>query len=91
MAKGKGLQKHESSECRKGVVSRWREIPSTVKGDIGEMISAQHALENYNSRRNLIKILGNVRYLARQALPLRGDWRTTEKSVVDSNFYQFQI
>ena len=29
-----------------------------------------------------------MRYLARQALPLRGDWRATEKSEVDSNFYQ---
>ena len=71
-------------------VARWREIPSTVKGDIGEMISAQHALEKYNSRRILLRILGNVRHLARQALPLdlRGDRRASEKSEVDFNFYQ---
>ena len=59
-----------------------------MKGDIGEMTSTQHALEKYNSRRILLKIPGNVRYLARQALPLQGDWSATEESEVDSNFYQ---
>ena len=29
-----------------------------------------------------------MRYLARQALPLQGDWKATEKREVDSNFYQ---
>ena len=71
MANDKGLQKHESSECHKEAVARWCEIPSTVEGDIGEMISTQHALEKYNGRRILLKILGNVRFLARQALPRR--------------------
>ena len=88
MAKDKVLQKHESSECHKEAVARWREIPLTVKGDIGEMISTQHAVEKYNTRRILLKILRNVRYLARQALPLRGDWRATEKIGEDSSFYQ---
>ena len=50
LAKDKGLQKHESSECHKEAVARWREIPSTVKGDIGEMISTQHAPEKYNAQ-----------------------------------------
>ena len=63
------IHKHESSGCYKEAVARWCEMPSTVK----------HALEKFNSRRILLKILGNVRYLARQALPLRGDWKATEK------------
>eukprot|EP00112_Aurelia_sp_Birch-Aquarium-sp1_P015994 Seg3588.3 transcript_id=Seg3588.3/GoldUCD/mRNA.D3Y31 product="Zinc finger MYM-type protein 1" protein_id=Seg3588.3/GoldUCD/D3Y31 len=88
LAKDKGLHKHESSECPKEAAARWCDIPSTVKGDVGEMISTKHALEKYNSLRILLKILGNVRYLARQALPLRGDWKKAEKSEADSNFYQ---
>ena len=55
LAKNKGLHKHESSECHKEAVARWREIPSTVKGDIGEMISNQHALEKYSSRIEFFK------------------------------------
>ena len=64
------------------------EIPATVKGDIGEMMSTKHALEKLHSRKILLKILGNIRYLARQALPLRGDWKESENSEADSNFYQ---
>ena len=38
-------------------------IPASVKGDVGEMISSQHAMEKFNSRQILLKILQNVRYL----------------------------
>ena len=51
LAKGKGFNKHESSECHKEVVARWCEIPPTVKGDIGEMMSTKHALEKTHSRK----------------------------------------
>ena len=47
LAKDRGHHKHESSGCHKEAVARWLEIPSTVKRDIGEMISTQHALEKY--------------------------------------------
>lgn len=59
-----------------------------MQGDVGEMISSQHAIEKYNNHRILLKILGNVWYLARQALPLRRYWKKVEKSEADSNFYQ---
>ena len=88
LAKGKGFYKHESSDCHKEAAARWCDIPSTVNRDVGEMISTQHALEKCNNRRILLKILGNVRHLARQALPLRGDWNKVEKSEADSNCYQ---
>ena len=88
LAKGKGFNKHESSECHKEAAARLCEIPATVKGDIGEMMSTKHALEKLHSRKILLKILGNIRYLARQALPLRGDWKESENSEADSNFYQ---
>ena len=50
---------------------------NTVKADIGEMMSID-ALEKLRSRKILLRILGNFRYLARQALPLQGDWKETE-------------
>ena len=36
----------------------------------------------------LLKILSSIRYLARQSLPLRGNWKEEEKSEYDSNFFQ---
>ena len=63
-------------------------MPPTVNGDIGEMISTKNALEKLHSRKILLKILGNIRYLARKTLPLQGDWKETENSEADSNFYQ---
>ena len=88
LAKDKGFHKHESSECHREAAARLCNIPSSVKGCVGELISTKHALEKYHSRRILLKILRNVRYLARQALPLRGDWRKNQKSEADSNIYQ---
>ena len=40
------------------------------------------------SRKVLLAILGNTRYLARQALPLRGNWNLETGSEENSNFYQ---
>ena len=40
--------------------------------DIGETLSSAHSDEKALSRKCLLKILSNVRLLARQALPLRG-------------------
>ena len=54
--------------------------------DIGEQISQTHAEEKSVSRQALLKILSNIRFLARQALPLRGDGGGT-----DSNFTQLYI
>ena len=88
LAKGKGFQKHESSECHKEATERFCKIPSTIKGDIGEMMLTKHALEKLHSRTILLKILRNICYLARQGLPLRGNWKESECSEADCNFYQ---
>ncbi|XP_022796425.1 zinc finger MYM-type protein 1-like [Stylophora pistillata] len=40
------------------------------------------------SRKVLLAILGNIRYLARQALPLRGNWNLETGSEENSDFYQ---
>ena len=40
------------------------------------------------NRKVLLAILGNIRYLARQALPLRGNWNLETGSEENSNSYQ---
>ena len=51
--------------------------------DIAEQLSAQHKREKMVRRRNLLKILSRVYFLARQGLPLRG--YSNDKN---SNLYQ---
>ena len=63
ISKNSGFLKHEASDFHKEAVDRWNKIPASVKGDIGEQISSQHAMEKFNSRQILLKILRNVRYL----------------------------
>ena len=54
--------------------------------DTGEQIFQTHAAEKSVSRQALLKILSNIRFLARQTLPLRGDGDGT-----DSKFTQLYI
>ena len=72
MERKKGFQTHESSDSHMEEVVRYVTAPGTVKGDIGDLLS-EHALENSKNRKILLSILSNIRYLARQAFPLRGD------------------
>ena len=48
----------------------------------------QHAEEKMKSRKVLLASLANIRYLARQAFPLRGNWNLETGSEENSNFYQ---
>ena len=45
-------------------------------------------MERKQSRNVLLKILGIIRYLAKQSSSLQGDWQEKEKREVDSNFWQ---
>ena len=54
-----------------------------IRGDVGELLSQQHQEEKATNRKMLVKIFENIRFLARQGLPLRGNDRD-----VDSNFIQ---
>ena len=84
----KGYQKHEASDSHMEAVARYVTVPATVIDDIGDLLSERHALEKSMNRKSLLSILSNIRYLARQALPLRGDWNTETKSEENSNFNQ---
>ena len=88
LEKKKGFQKHESSDSHMGAVARYVTAPATVIGDIGDLLCERHALEKSKNRKILLTILSNIRYLARQALPLRGDWNTETMCEENSNFHQ---
>ena len=83
--KNRGFDKHFKSESHKEAHARLNTIPEAC-GDIADQMSTAINNERSANRQNLLKILSNVRFLARQALPLRG-----HGSWEDSNFTQLYI
>ena len=86
--KNKGFRKHDASASHKAAVARYISTPAEVIGDVGELLCNQHAEEKMKSRKVLFAILGNIIYLARQALPLRSNWNLGTGSEENYNFYQ---
>ena len=86
--KKKSFQKHETSDTHREAVSRYVTAPATALGDVGELIliSEQQYLEKFKNRKVLLMLLSNVRYLARQSLPLRGNWDESSKAEENFNF-----
>ena len=66
------FRKHESSSCHKQAVEQMIVLPATNR-DTGECLSTSLALEMSANRACFLKLLGSVRFLARQGLALRGD------------------
>ena len=66
------LKAHELSKCHQESVLKIFTLPSTTK-DIGEALSRQHEQGMLENRHCFLKVLSNIRFLARQGLPLRGD------------------
>ena len=73
------FRQHEASACHREAVERIFTLPATTT-DVGEALSTAHAQEN---RQCLLKILSNLRFLARQSCEIRGDGNEG-----DSNFMQ---
>ena len=73
---------HQSSSCHKEAVLKMVTMPSCSK-NIAESLSLQVAKEKLERRKCFLKILSNLRFLARQGLPLRG-----HGDEQDSNFIQ---
>ena len=67
-----GFSQHERSQCHREAVERGINLHATTK-DVGEHISSAHEEDKANNRNALMKILSNIRFLARQGIPLRGD------------------
>ena len=76
---------HEQSSCHKESIEKIVTLPSTVR-DVGEMLSSEHKQGKLKRQQMLLKIISNIRFLARQALPLRGDGNEC-----DSNFMQLLL
>ena len=74
--------KHEESNCHKEAMMQTVTLPATTR-HIGESLSSQFAAERLHPRQCFLKLLSNVRFLSRQALPLCGDG-----DEMDSNFTQ---
>ena len=56
---------------------------------MSDLLSERHALEKSKNRKISLEILSNIRYLTRQALPLRGGELNTETEFEEnSNFHQ---
>ena len=86
--KNKGFLKHENSDSHKEATERLIMAPGSSKGDIAGMVDKNAQEDREVNRSMLLKILSSIRYLARQALPLRGNWDDDEKGEINSNFYQ---
>ena len=76
------FQKHLASACHREAVSALQDLPNHVN-DVGELLNAQHGKEKAVNRDMFRRILQNIRFLARQGLPLRGHGDDAE-----SNFAQ---
>ena len=86
IATGKKLMKHSEvmrqTECHKESIERVVTLTETTS-DIGESLSSSYANEIDQNKNMLLKIFENIRFLARQELPLRGDGDES-----NSNFVQ---
>ena len=58
--------------------------------DVGEMLSTMHAVKKAENRKVLLTILSSIRFLARQGLPLRGNYIISDScsGEVQSNLMQ---
>ena len=63
------LRKHKDSACHKEVLQMVVVLPASC-ADIGEMLSKEHADQKRDNRRCLLKVLSNIRFLARQGIAL---------------------
>ena len=71
---------HKKSNCHKEAVLKTVSIPATTS-NVAEILSTQHKKDKLERCQCFLKILSNVRFLARQGLALRGGGDES-----DSNF-----
>lgn len=76
------FKKHQLTDCHREATQVVIFQPKEIR-PIDEMLNEQHKAEKAVNRRMFLRILHNLRFLARQGLPLRGCEGDT-----DSNFLQ---
>ena len=82
--KTRGFQKHEMSQAHKEATIRYVKSSSN-QPDVVDMVSSEAEKQRFKNRQMLLKILTNIRFLARQGLPLRGSWNKEYNIEIDSN------
>jgi len=87
LEKARGFQKHEMSQAHKEATIRYVKSSSN-QPDVVDMVSSEAEKQRFKNRQMLLKILTNIRFLARQGLPLRGSWNKEYNIEIDSNFHQ---
>ena len=78
------FSKHEQSACHQAAFDM---ISQTSKA-VDEMLSSSLAKEKANNRKALLTIISTIRFLARQGLPLRGSYVSSDGCETNSNFLQ---
>ena len=63
--------RHEASKCHQDAVQVMIVLPKTTR-DIGETLSSAHMKKKEESRKVLVKIIQNIKFLSRQGIALRG-------------------
>ena len=86
-----GFPAHANSDMHKEAVIRYIVAPSPAMGDVIDMMSTSYAAERQHNRKMLLNVLRNIRYLARQSLPLRGTWDEETGCELNSNFHQLML
>ena len=71
--------KHEKTVMHKIAVDLIVTLPRTTR-DVGEMLSSAHAAEKAVNHHCLLKIAENIRFLARQGLPLHGNYDRSDSN-----------
>ena len=88
MKGAKGLYMHNESQSPVEAHLRYITANTTAIGDVNEMNSSTLVEQRRENWKMLLKILSNVRYLARQSLVFRGDWNKETGNEENSNFNQ---
>lgn len=78
------FHKHELNVTHKSAVEYMVTLPATTS-DVGDLLSSSYASQKQANREYLLKLIQNVRFLARQGLALRG--MEMKKTVILCNFF----
>ena len=86
-----GFPSHERSQVHKYCV----DAMTKTQKDVGELLSSELEKQKAVNRAYLRKVLENIIFLARQGLPMRGNWVSADEegggSEVHSNFHQLLL
>ena len=77
---------HEASDCHEEAVLKTVPLPSTAQ-KVADCLSNSPKKEKMELRQCFLKVLSNIRYLARRGLPLRGHGNPETQIESKSNIF----